>query len=173
MTGRSCCFEWWLQARGFKSSKVALVMVQVVPVVVVLEVVRKAALNLALKLVPNVVVKLKLVVIKWFISSSEHDHPCRFLVSKLFDVTENSQLTDMYEHKPIRIPYGKGIVGYVAESGETVNIPDAYQVCNVGGVTFTDGVFAFLSHRIFSLLLIGFYRFVFSRYYCNFASFPF
>ncbi|KAL5258636.1 hypothetical protein ACHWQZ_G009192 [Mnemiopsis leidyi] len=51
----------------------------------------------------------------------------RFLVSKLFDVTENSQLTDMYEHKPIRIPYGKGIVGYVAESGETVNIPDAYQ----------------------------------------------
>ena len=52
----------------------------------------------------------------------------RFLVSKLFDVTENSQLTDMYEHKPIRIPYGKGIVGYVAESGETVNIPDAYQV---------------------------------------------
>ena len=34
----------------------------------------------------------------------------------------------MYEHKPIRIPYGKGIVGYVAESGETVNIPDAYQV---------------------------------------------
>ena len=52
----------------------------------------------------------------------------RFLVSKLFDVTENSQLTDMYEHKPIRIPYGKGIVGYVAESGEIVNIPDAYQV---------------------------------------------
>ena len=53
---------------------------------------------------------------------------CRFLVSKLFDVTESSQLADMYEHKPIRIPYGKGIVGYVAESGETVNIPDAYQV---------------------------------------------
>jgi hypothetical protein len=52
-------------------------------------------------------------------------------VSKLFDVTENSQLTDMYEHKPIRIPYGKGIVGYVAESGETVNIPDAYQVLNI------------------------------------------
>ena len=51
-------------------------------------------------------------------------------MSKLFDVTENSQLTDMYEHKPIRIPYGKGIVGYVAESGETVNIPDAYQVGN-------------------------------------------
>ena len=49
-------------------------------------------------------------------------------MSKLFDVTENSQLTDMYEHKPIRIPFGKGIVGYVAESGETVNIPDAYQV---------------------------------------------
>lgn len=29
----------------------------------------------------------------------------------------------------IRIPWGSGIVGYVAESGEPVNIPDAYKVC--------------------------------------------
>lgn len=28
----------------------------------------------------------------------------------------------------IRIPWGSGIVGYVAESGEPVNIPDAYKV---------------------------------------------
>ena len=27
------------------------------------------------------------------------------------------------------IPWGTGIVGYVAESGESVNIPDCYQVC--------------------------------------------
>lgn len=52
----------------------------------------------------------------------------RFLVSKLFDVTETSELADMYKHKPIRIPFGKGIVGYVASTGETVNIIDAYKV---------------------------------------------
>ena len=57
-----------------------------------------------------------------------NDCTCRFLVSKLFDVTEDSKLKDMYAHKPIRIPYGKGIVGYVAETGKTVNIADAYQV---------------------------------------------
>lgn len=51
----------------------------------------------------------------------------RFLVSKLFDVTETSELADMYKHKPIRIPFGKGIVGYVASTGETVNIIDAYK----------------------------------------------
>ncbi len=29
--------------------------------------------------------------------------------------------------KEIRLPVGKGIAGYVAETGETINIPDAYQ----------------------------------------------
>ncbi len=29
--------------------------------------------------------------------------------------------------KEIRLPIGKGIAGYVAETGETINIPDAYQ----------------------------------------------
>lgn len=34
----------------------------------------------------------------------------------------------MEKKKEIRIPWGTGIVGYVAESGESVNIPDAYKV---------------------------------------------
>lgn len=34
----------------------------------------------------------------------------------------------MEKKDEIRIPWGTGIVGYVAESGEPVNIPDAYQV---------------------------------------------
>lgn len=34
----------------------------------------------------------------------------------------------MEKKEEIRIPWGTGIVGYVAESGEPVNIPDAYQV---------------------------------------------
>lgn len=53
----------------------------------------------------------------------------RFLVSKLFDVCSKSTLLEMEKKEEIRIPWGTGIVGYVAESGEAVNIPDAYQVC--------------------------------------------
>lgn len=52
----------------------------------------------------------------------------RFLVSKLFDVCSKSTLMEMEKKEEIRIPWGTGIVGYVAESGEAVNIPDAYQV---------------------------------------------
>lgn len=52
----------------------------------------------------------------------------RCLVSKLFDVCSKSTLMEMEKKDEIRIPWGTGIVGYVAESGEPVNIPDAYQV---------------------------------------------
>lgn len=40
---------------------------------------------------------------------------------------------EMEKKDEIRIPWGTGIVGFVAESGEPVNIPDAYQVrcCNI------------------------------------------
>ncbi|XP_049817305.1 dual 3',5'-cyclic-AMP and -GMP phosphodiesterase 11 isoform X2 [Aethina tumida] len=51
----------------------------------------------------------------------------RCLVSKLFDVCSKSTLMEMEKKDEIRIPWGTGIVGYVAESGEAVNIPDAYQ----------------------------------------------
>ncbi|KAI4457308.1 cyclic nucleotide phosphodiesterase [Holotrichia oblita] len=51
----------------------------------------------------------------------------RCLVSKLFDVCSRSTLMEMEKKEEIRIPWGTGIVGYVAESGEPVNIPDAYQ----------------------------------------------
>ncbi|XP_026686318.1 dual 3',5'-cyclic-AMP and -GMP phosphodiesterase 11-like [Diaphorina citri] len=50
------------------------------------------------------------------------------LVSKLFDVCSRSTLQEMEKKEEIRIPWGCGIVGYVAESGEPVNIPDAYLV---------------------------------------------
>ncbi|XP_050298984.1 dual 3',5'-cyclic-AMP and -GMP phosphodiesterase 11 isoform X4 [Anthonomus grandis grandis] len=51
----------------------------------------------------------------------------RCLVSKLFDVCSRSTLMEMEKKDEIRIPWGTGIVGYVAESGEPVNIPDAYK----------------------------------------------
>ncbi|KAJ1522272.1 hypothetical protein ONE63_002574 [Megalurothrips usitatus] len=51
----------------------------------------------------------------------------RMLVSKLFDVCSRSTLAEMEKKEEIRISWGTGIVGYVAESGEPVNIPDAYK----------------------------------------------
>lgn len=55
------------------------------------------------------------------------------LVSRLFDVREGSTVAESYhaESEAIRIRCGVGIVGYVAQTKELVNIADAYQVCNV------------------------------------------
>ncbi|PFX27484.1 dual 3',5'-cyclic-AMP and -GMP phosphodiesterase 11A-like [Stylophora pistillata] len=53
------------------------------------------------------------------------------LVSKVFDVQvggpNSTSIKDFIDQqKEIRVPWGKGLVGYAAETGETVNIPDAY-----------------------------------------------
>lgn len=52
------------------------------------------------------------------------------LVAKLFDVTTNSSVEDVIipEKEAIRIPFGRGIAGTVAKSGELINIKNAYQV---------------------------------------------
>ena len=57
------------------------------------------------------------------------DFFCRCLVSKLFDVCSNSTLEEMEQQDEVKVAWGMGIAGHVAESGEPVNIPDAYQVC--------------------------------------------
>uniref|UniRef100_A0A8D0L4N8 Phosphodiesterase n=1 Tax=Sphenodon punctatus TaxID=8508 RepID=A0A8D0L4N8_SPHPU len=52
------------------------------------------------------------------------------LVSKFFDVHAGTPLLPCYNSEnsnEVQVPWGKGIIGYVAEHGETVNIPDAYQ----------------------------------------------
>jgi len=52
------------------------------------------------------------------------------LVSRLFDVREGSTVTESVhaESEAIRIRCGVGIVGYVAQTKEIVNIADAYEV---------------------------------------------
>lgn len=52
----------------------------------------------------------------------------RCLVSKLFDVCPRSTVEEMEQQDEVQIAWGTGIAGHVAESGEPVNIPDAYQV---------------------------------------------
>ncbi|XP_071389697.1 dual 3',5'-cyclic-AMP and -GMP phosphodiesterase 11A-like [Centroberyx affinis] len=50
------------------------------------------------------------------------------LVSKFFDVHAGiTVLPSLSNSDEVQVPWGKGIIGYVAEHGETVNIPDAYQ----------------------------------------------
>lgn len=51
----------------------------------------------------------------------------RFLVSNLFDVSSKSTVEEMNRKTEIRIPWGNGIVGYVAESGVALNIADCYK----------------------------------------------
>lgn len=52
----------------------------------------------------------------------------RCLVSKLFDVCPRSTLEEMEKQDEVRVAWGTGIAGHVAESGDPVNIPDAYLV---------------------------------------------
>uniref|UniRef100_A0A8C6TIG7 Phosphodiesterase n=1 Tax=Neogobius melanostomus TaxID=47308 RepID=A0A8C6TIG7_9GOBI len=49
------------------------------------------------------------------------------LVSKFFDVHVGTTVLPSMNSDEVQVPWGKGIIGYVAEHGETVNIPDAYQ----------------------------------------------
>lgn len=51
----------------------------------------------------------------------------KYLVSKLFDVTVTSTLEDS-QNNEIKVPFGKGIVGIVAQTGVAINIKDAYAV---------------------------------------------
>ncbi|VDK23686.1 unnamed protein product [Taenia asiatica] len=54
----------------------------------------------------------------------------RFLVSKLFDVTAKCTLAEALhksEAKTVSLPFGVGIVGWVAQTGEAVNISNVYE----------------------------------------------
>lgn len=58
----------------------------------------------------------------------------RCLSSQVFDVNADSKLEDLNDIGEITVPWGTGIIGYTAETGEAVNIPDAYQVRKVNDV---------------------------------------
>ena len=63
------------------------------------------------------------------------DEGQNLLVSRLFDVTIDSSVEDAVhdDSEAIKIPFGKGIAGHVAETRKAINIPDAYSVrsaCN-------------------------------------------
>ncbi|XP_032675457.1 cGMP-specific 3',5'-cyclic phosphodiesterase-like isoform X2 [Odontomachus brunneus] len=54
----------------------------------------------------------------------------RYLVAKLFDVTQDTELEEAVQrakNEEIKIPFGVGIAGYVAQTKEIINITDAYK----------------------------------------------
>ena len=64
-----------------------------------------------------------------FLAEGSKDH--RILVSKLFDVTSESTLESIIRENNNRVytvPFGVGIAGYAAQTGETINIRNAYEV---------------------------------------------
>lgn len=52
-----------------------------------------------------------------------------YLTSKLFDVNSKSTVADSTANTyEIRVPWGQGIIGHVAKTGNPLNIADAYEV---------------------------------------------
>ncbi|XP_063978763.1 cGMP-specific 3',5'-cyclic phosphodiesterase-like [Diachasmimorpha longicaudata] len=54
----------------------------------------------------------------------------RYLVAKLFDVTQETELEEAVQrakNEELRIPFGVGIAGYVAQTKEIINTNDAYE----------------------------------------------
>ncbi|XP_076294997.1 phosphodiesterase 6 [Lasioglossum baleicum] len=54
----------------------------------------------------------------------------RYLVAKLFDVTQDTEIEEAVrkaKNEEIKIPFGIGIAGYVAQTKEIINIKDAYK----------------------------------------------
>jgi len=49
----------------------------------------------------------------------------QYLLSNLFDVSSNSTVEEISKNE-IRVPWGVGIVGYVAKTGESCNVSDCY-----------------------------------------------
>lgn len=62
----------------------------------------------------------------FLVKGDKEDGDNRVIVSTLFDVSPDSTLEQMEGKEEIRVPWGTGIVGFVASSGESVHIGDCY-----------------------------------------------
>ncbi|XP_064458491.1 dual 3',5'-cyclic-AMP and -GMP phosphodiesterase 11-like isoform X2 [Ornithodoros turicata] len=78
------------------------------------------------KILQNVTVLTNADRCSLFLVQGDREYPAgRWLVSQLFDVSCRSTL-EQIQYEEVRIPWGSGIVGYVAQSKEALNIPDCY-----------------------------------------------
>jgi dual 3',5'-cyclic-AMP and -GMP phosphodiesterase 11 len=85
--------------------------------------------SLCHKILQNVSILVNADRCSLFLVHGEKASPDRCLTSKLFDVTVESTLAECLDKcTELRIPWGTGIIGTVAKTGEPLNIPDAYEV---------------------------------------------
>lgn len=94
---------------------------------------------------------------------TKYTHGHKVLVSKVHDVNADSTVEEVYHNDEIVVPWGTGIVGYVAQHGETVNIPNAYAVrysfylfilftkYEIVYFSFSTSLFLFYMHMVFSV----------------------
>lgn len=81
------------------------------------------------KILQNVCMLLGADRCSLFLVEGEKNSSNFCLCSKLFDVSIRSTIQDSTRlSQEIRVPWGTGIVGHVALTGEALNIPDAYEV---------------------------------------------
>lgn len=84
--------------------------------------------RLCFKILHNISVLTNCDRCSLFLTRKEGDKS--FLVCKLFDLTSNSLYEDVSqsEENTFVIPFGKGVLGHVAQSKEFVKINNAYEV---------------------------------------------
>lgn len=82
--------------------------------------------SLCHKILQNVCTLLRADRCSLFLVKGDKDDPDRHFVSTLFDVSADSTIEQMEAAEEIVVPWGTGIVGYVAASGNAVHIPDCY-----------------------------------------------
>ncbi|KAA0703031.1 Dual 3',5'-cyclic-AMP and -GMP phosphodiesterase 11A [Triplophysa tibetana] len=84
--------------------------------------------NLSYKILINVCIMVDADMCSLFLVEGPSHK--RTLVSKFFDVHSGTTMrpsSSTLDSNEVQVPWGKGIIGYVAEHGETVNIPNAYE----------------------------------------------
>lgn len=77
------------------------------------------------KILKNIAVLINADKSSLFLVCGQPNDPNRHLVSQLFNVDQDSREATESDDS-ITIPWGTGLVGYVAESGESVNIANCY-----------------------------------------------
>ena len=84
--------------------------------------------SLSHKILVNVLVLTNADRSSLFLVEGPEDNP--LLVSRLFDVMENTSVEDAVhdDSDAIKLPFGVGIIGAAAKSGKHINLENAYEV---------------------------------------------
>ncbi|KAI1303641.1 Dual 3',5'-cyclic-AMP and -GMP phosphodiesterase 11 [Halotydeus destructor] len=82
--------------------------------------------SLCHKILQNVSILTNADKCSLFLVKGDKSDPNRHFVSTLFDVSCESTIEQMERAESIVVPWGTGIVGYVASTGQSVHIPDCY-----------------------------------------------